>query len=78
MKKCKYDINTEMKFLNSAKWIEKVIDSCTTLKHTNITCSLIKNLDNLYYKKVDADLFKTVINQLDDKVYHKQLHIIDE
>ena len=63
-KKPKYDIQDEMSFLNEAKWVGKVINSCEYIRQVWTCDRLIRALDNKYRNKVDSNLKRKVIYDL--------------
>jgi hypothetical protein len=76
-KKSKYDIQDEMTFFNEAKWVEKVINSCEYKCQIWVCDKLIQALDNKYHNKVDSDLRRKVIYNLNTnwlKQENKLLH----
>jgi hypothetical protein len=66
VKEPEYDIQDEMTFLNEAKWVEKVINSCEYRCQIWACDKLIVALSNKYKNKVDSKLIRKVKNNLDD------------
>ena len=66
LRKNKYNIQDEMSLFQDYTWVKKVIQSCkTSAQHTNAD-NLIEYLKQKYLFKVDSDLLRKLIRDLNN------------
>ena len=62
----RYDIQDQMSLYQEAKWVEEVIDSCTTRHQLHNADKLISFLCNKYKKKMKKEVITNTKQRLND------------
>ena len=71
----KYDIQDQMSFFQESTWVEKVINSCNTIRQLCIARQLIPLVCEKYNKKVQRVIISDTECRLRDIVRRQQLKV---